>query len=91
MNPNQTAPMEQAHLGPYCLQYRLPKNISRQEEQMTKVVTDGLRFKYYLSEKKPDANSVDLDGKLVPSQFTLFSIAAILRRHHCLVSLSKTH
>ena len=30
MNPDQTAPKEQSDLGPYCLQYRLPKNISRQ-------------------------------------------------------------
>ena len=29
MNPDQTAPWEQSDLGPYCLQYRLPKNISR--------------------------------------------------------------
>ena len=29
MNPDHTAPMEQSDLGPYCLQYRLPKNISR--------------------------------------------------------------
>ena len=28
-------PVEQSDLGPYCLQYRLPKNISRREEQMT--------------------------------------------------------
>ena len=36
-------------LGPYCLQYRLPKNISRQEEQTAKVVTGWLRVKgfYY--------------------------------------------
>ena len=34
MNPNQTAPYG-SDLGPYCLQYRLPKNISRQEEQTT--------------------------------------------------------
>ena len=27
--------MEQSDLGPYCLQYRLPKSIGRQEEQMT--------------------------------------------------------
>ena len=27
-NPDQTAPYwEQSDLGPYCLQYRLPKNI----------------------------------------------------------------
>ena len=26
---------EQSDLGPYCLQYRLPKNISRGEEQTT--------------------------------------------------------
>ena len=25
MNPDQTAPMEQSDLVPYCLQYRLPK------------------------------------------------------------------
>ena len=31
MNPDQTAPK-----GPHYLQYRLPKNISRQEEQMIK-------------------------------------------------------
>ena len=29
MNPDQTAPLEQSDLGPYCLQYRLPKNIRR--------------------------------------------------------------
>ena len=32
MKPDQTAPLgltEQSDLGPYCLQYRLPKNISR--------------------------------------------------------------
>ena len=35
MNPDQTAPKwEQSDLVPYCLQYRLPKNISRREEQM---------------------------------------------------------
>ena len=40
MNPDQTAPKgavrEQFNLGPYCLQYRLPKNISRREKQTTK-------------------------------------------------------
>ena len=30
---------EQSDLGPYHLQYRLPKNINRQEEQATKVGT----------------------------------------------------
>ena len=30
---------EQSYLNPYCLQDRLHKNISRQKEQMTKVVT----------------------------------------------------
>ena len=29
-------PSEQSDLGPYCLQYRLPKNISRREEQKIK-------------------------------------------------------
>ena len=42
MDPDQTAPKEQSDLGPNCLQYRLPKNINLQEEQMTKVVTSGL-------------------------------------------------
>ena len=35
MNPDQTAPWEQSDLGSYCLQYMLPKNISRREEQKT--------------------------------------------------------
>ena len=34
---------EQSNLDPYCLQYRLPKNISRPEEQMPKDVTGRLR------------------------------------------------
>ena len=34
MNPDQTAAKEQADLGPYCLQYRLPKNISRRESRL---------------------------------------------------------
>ena len=32
-NPDQPAAKEQSDLGPYCLQYRLPKNLNRQEEQ----------------------------------------------------------
>ena len=40
MNHDQTAHRD---LGPYCLQYILPKNISPFEEQTTKVMTDGLR------------------------------------------------
>ena len=39
MNPDKT------DLGPYCLQYRLPNNLSRGEEQMTKVMTDRPRVK----------------------------------------------
>ena len=39
MNPDQTAPK----LGLYFLQYWVPKNISIQEEQTTKVMTGGLR------------------------------------------------
>ena len=34
LNPDQTA-REQSDLGPQCLQFRLPKNISRQGEQTT--------------------------------------------------------
>ena len=44
MNVGRTVPKEQSELCPYCLQYRLPKNISKQEEQITKVVTGGLRL-----------------------------------------------
>ena len=63
MNPIQTA------LGPYCLQYRPPKNISRCEEQAIKVVTGGLRdymtrfyahFKYLKCRLKLAANFVIL-------------------------------
>ena len=39
MNPDQIAPKEPSDLGPYCLQYRLTKNISRRNEQTSKVVT----------------------------------------------------
>ena len=42
MHSDQTAA-----LGPYCLQYWLPKNISRQEEQTTKVMTGEKRVKYF--------------------------------------------
>ena len=38
MNPGQTAPKVQSDLGPYCLQYRLTKNINRREEQRKKGV-----------------------------------------------------
>ena len=34
----------QVDLGPYCLPYTLPKNVSRREEQTTKVVTGLKRF-----------------------------------------------
>ena len=38
MNPDQTAPQEQSDLISYCLQYALPKNISRREETTTNVM-----------------------------------------------------
>ena len=42
MNPDQTAP--KSDLGAYCLQYRLPKNISRwMREHPTKVMNGGLK------------------------------------------------
>ena len=44
MNPDQTAPREQSDLGSYCLQYQLPENISRQGEQMTKVLAGGVKM-----------------------------------------------
>ena len=31
IDPDQTAPKEQSDLGQYCLQYRLPKNISKKQ------------------------------------------------------------
>ena len=34
MNPDQTAP--KSDLGPYCLQYMLPKNINGQESRQQK-------------------------------------------------------
>ena len=34
---------EQSDLGPFFLQHRLPKNISRRVEQMTKVINGGLK------------------------------------------------
>ena len=44
MNPDQT-PWEQSDLGPYCLQYRLPKNIRGCVKHTTKVVTGRLGVK----------------------------------------------
>ena len=50
MNPDQTAPKGAvSDLGPYCLPYRLPKNISRQDEHTTKDVTGELKVNYYYS------------------------------------------
>ena len=41
MQPVQTAHKDQSDLGPYYLQYRQPKNVSRGKEQATKFVTGG--------------------------------------------------
>ena len=38
MKANNINPREQSDLGLCCLQYKLPKDISRQEEQTTKNV-----------------------------------------------------
>ena len=46
VNPDQSAPKEQSDFGPYFLQYRVPKNISRREEQTTKVVTGRKRVNF---------------------------------------------
>ena len=43
MDPEQTAPMEQSDLGPYCLPYRLFKHFNRLEKQMTFVAIGALR------------------------------------------------
>ena len=53
-NPDQT------DLGLYCLQYRLPKNISRQEKQTTKVVTGRLRVHVILND--PNNNNSKFRG-----------------------------
>ena len=45
MKANNMSP-DQTDLGPYCLQYKLPKKISRQDRQRTEVVTGGLRVKW---------------------------------------------
>ena len=37
MTPDQTAPKEQSDLGPICVPYRLPKNISKRKEQTKKL------------------------------------------------------
>ena len=46
MKSDQTAPIEQSDQGLYCtqyyMQYRLPGNISRRDEQTAKVVTSML-------------------------------------------------
>ena len=38
--------MDRSDLGAYRLRYRLPKNISRQDEVITKVVKGGMRFNF---------------------------------------------
>ena len=43
---HEDKPYKPSDLGPHCLQYRLPKNISRWEEQTTKIMTGGLKVKY---------------------------------------------
>ena len=45
INPDQNVPKGAvSDLRPYYLQYRLPKNLSRGEEQTTKVMTGGKRI-----------------------------------------------
>ena len=61
MNPDQTAPK----LGPYFLQYWLPKNISIREEQTTKVVTGGLRVKIVKSISKNNRLRMGIKTKKV--------------------------
>ena len=58
-NPDQAV----SNLGPYCLQYGLPMDISRREEQTTKVVTGGLRVEKYVSPFHP--MSKERAGQLV--------------------------
>ena len=44
MSPNETASKEQSDMSPYCLQYRLHKNISRQVKQTARLLTGGKGF-----------------------------------------------
>ena len=55
---------EQSDLSPYCLQHRLPKNISRREKQTTYVVTGGLRVKswYIFSVQRADELMAEVDS-----------------------------
>ena len=41
MNPDHTAPREQSELGPFCLKFRLSKNISRWESRKEMVWLEG--------------------------------------------------
>ena len=65
MKPDQTAPWEQSDLGSHCLQYRLPKNISRRVEQTTKVMTGRLRVKKLLIQNR-------LHAFIAPSNISSF-------------------
>ena len=42
-NPLLDQPLDQTDLGSSCLQYRLPKDMSRKEEQTDTVLTGGKR------------------------------------------------
>ena len=49
MNPDQTAPRTQSDLGSYCLQYRLPKYISRRESRQHLLLSVGKQLIWQIS------------------------------------------
>ena len=74
-------PREQPDLGPYCLDNRLPKNISRWEEQTTKVVTGELRVNCSLIK-------ITCGCGLPINKFLPFCELRILCNNNCCSSLS---
>ena len=87
MNPDQTAPpWKQSHLGSYCLQYRLPKSISRREKPTTKVVTGRGRVDIKIN--KYCSNSFNIIEHLIylfileyqRNRFFFLSTSAALKR-----------
>ena len=49
MDPDQTAHNEQSDLGPYCLQYRLPKYMSRRWQKGGYVGLDVVKRKMVIN------------------------------------------
>ena len=61
-------PRELSDLAPYFLQYRLDKNISRREEQTTKVVIGRLMVKIRIWWAKMFLKGYPLEAKTAPKK-----------------------